>query len=84
MAGKDDFIVDYGLGNIRAFENIYRNLGIRAQVVKSATELLNASKIILPGVGAFDWAMHRLNQSGMAETLSDLVLKQRCQYWVFA
>ena len=26
-------IVDYGLGNIRAFENIYRNLGIRAQVV---------------------------------------------------
>lgn len=70
-------IVDYGLGNIRAFENIYRNLGIRAQVAKSATELSNASKIILPGVGAFDWAMHRLNQSGMAETLSDLVLNQK-------
>ena len=28
-------------------------------------------------MGAFDWAMHRLNQSGMAETLSDLVLNQK-------
>ena len=70
-------IVDYGLGNIRAFENIYRSLGLSASPVKTVDQLSQASKIILPGVGAFDWAMERLKLSGMAETLNDLVLREK-------
>ena len=70
-------IVDYGLGNIRAFENIYRSLGISASSVKTVEQLSQASKIILPGVGAFDWAIERLKLSGMAETLNDLVIKKK-------
>lgn len=70
-------IVDYGLGNIRAFENIYRRLGIPAMPVKSAEQLSEASKIILPGVGAFDWAMQRLHESGMIDPLNDLVQRQK-------
>lgn len=70
-------IVDYGLGNVRAFENIYRRLGIVAHPVTSAEKLAGASKIILPGVGAFDWAMQSLQQSGMLETLNELVLNKK-------
>ncbi|QTN24253.1 imidazole glycerol phosphate synthase subunit HisH [Rhizobacter sp. AJA081-3] len=69
-------IVDYGLGNIRAFSNMYGRLNIEARAVTHADELRGATKIILPGVGAFDHAMQLLQQSGMRETLDDLVLRQ--------
>lgn len=69
-------IVDYGLGNVRAFANIYNRLDIAAMLARSADDLHDASHIILPGVGAFDWAMSRLEQSGMRATLDDLVLRE--------
>ena len=67
-------IVNYGLGNIQAIANIYKRLKIPTGIASSAGELAAAQKIILPGVGAFDWAMTRLDQSGMRELLDDLVL----------
>lgn len=70
-------IVDYGLGNIRAFTNIYKRLNIPVTVAATAGELAKAQKIILPGVGAFDWAMIRLNESGMRSCLDDLVMAQK-------
>jgi glutamine amidotransferase len=71
-------LVNYGLGNIRAFENIYKRLNIPVQVANNASELAGAKKIILPGVGAFDGAMNMLQASGMRECLDDLVLNRRC------
>jgi imidazole glycerol phosphate synthase glutamine amidotransferase subunit len=68
-------IVDYGLGNIRAFLNMYKRLGFEARTARAAGELQGASKLILPGVGAFDHAMQRLQASGMREALDELVLK---------
>ena len=70
-------IVDYGLGNILAFANIYKRLNIPVRVVSNEIELKTAEKIILPGVGSFDWAMTRLNESGMRETLDSLVLEKK-------
>lgn len=70
-------IVDYGLGNVRAFENIYRRLGIAAEPVRTAEELARADRLILPGVGAFDWAMARLTQSGMIDALHQRVLRDQ-------
>lgn len=66
-------IVDYGLGNIQAFVNIYKRLNVPLRVATSAEELAGVDKVILPGVGAFDWAMTRLNESGMRDTLEALV-----------
>ena len=57
-------IVDYGLGNIQAFANIYKRLDIPVTFAREADDLVNATHIVLPGVGAFDWAMERLNESG--------------------
>lgn len=70
-------IVDYGLGNIRAFLNVYRRLNIEARTAESADALRDATRIILPGVGHFDHAMERLQASGMRETLDELVLSKR-------
>ena len=67
-------LVDYGLGNIQAFANIYKRLNIPVAVADTVDELAKATKIILPGVGAFDWAMNRLNESGLRDCLDDLVL----------
>lgn len=67
-------IVDYGLGNIKAFAHVYKTLNISFVIAKQHEDLLIAKKIVLPGVGAFDHAMERLNNSGMRELLDKLVL----------
>ena len=69
-------IVDYGVGNIHAIANIYKRLNIPVRIARTAEELAGAERVILPGVGAFDWAMARLNNSGMRVVLDDLVLSK--------
>lgn len=70
-------IVDYGVGNIQAFMTMFKRLGIDAMRARSVAELGGATRLILPGVGAFDHAMALLNQSGMRAPLEDLVLERR-------
>ena len=70
-------LVGYGLGNIQAFANIYHRLNISVVIASNADQLLGAEKLILPGVGAFDCAMARLNESGMRTRLDELVLHQK-------
>jgi glutamine amidotransferase len=70
-------IVDYGLGNIKAFANVYKRLNIEASYASTPQQLKEAKKIILPGVGAFDHAMHMLNTSGLRGCLDELVLEQK-------
>lgn len=66
-------IVDYGLGNIQAFLNVYKRLNIVAERARTAEELADADKLILPGVGAFDHAMELLDASGMRDALEAMV-----------
>ena len=68
-------LIDYGCGNIQAFAHIYKRLNIPFRVVKSENELANIKKIILPGVGSFDWAMAKLNESGLREELDELLVE---------
>jgi glutamine amidotransferase len=70
-------IIDYGLGNVRAFANVYRNLNIPVIIAKKREDLKEATKLLLPGVGAFDYAMQRLIDSGMRETIDQKVLEDK-------
>ena len=70
-------IVDYGVGNIQAFTTMFKRLGIPAERARTGAELSGATRLILPGVGAFDHAMHLLNQSGMRPQLDGMVLEQK-------
>lgn len=69
-------IVNYGLGNVRAFANVYNRLGKDVRIAHSAGELEGATRLILPGVGSFDHAMHLLECSGMRVMLDHLVLQK--------
>jgi glutamine amidotransferase len=70
-------IVDYGLGNISAFLAAYRTVGVTVFTASTPAELMNATRIILPGVGAFDDAISKLEASGLCQTLTRLVLEER-------
>lgn len=70
-------VINYGLGNISAFTNIFKRLNVEAQVVNNTADLDKSTKIILPGVGAFDHAMSQLNNSGLREKLDYLVLEKK-------
>lgn len=69
-------ILGYGLGNIKAFGNIYRELNIPFVVAEDRATLASADRIILPGVGSFDHAMQRLKASGLYETLTEAVIEK--------
>ena len=70
-------IIDYGLGNVRAFSNIYKSLGIDYRIIQKSEELKDVSKIILPGVGAFDDAMNKFNKSGLRDDVEKMALNQK-------
>lgn len=70
-------LIDYGLGNIRAFTNIYKKLNIPVKIAQRVDDLTDVTKLILPGVGAFDHAMEQLEQSGMRQRLDELVVQNK-------
>jgi glutamine amidotransferase len=70
-------IINYGLGNLSAFVNVYKRLNIDVQLASTVSDLKKASKLILPGVGTFDQAMNKLNLSGLRNDLDELVIKKK-------
>ena len=70
-------ILDYGLGNIQAFLNIYKLLSIDVVKINSPEQFNNVDKIILPGVGSFDWAIEKLYASGLMDGLQKAVIGER-------
>lgn len=67
-------VVDYGVGNIQAFLNVFKRLGVDARRADEPNALVGATRLVLPGVGHFDHAMQRLNDSGMRPRLEEMVL----------
>jgi len=70
-------VVNYGLGNIQAILNIYSRLDIPTCAISSPEEFTKVTHLILPGVGAFDWAMKKLNSSGLRSELDELVISKK-------
>jgi glutamine amidotransferase len=70
-------LIDYGVGNIFAFQNVYKRLDIPTKIAKTSADLNEVEKLILPGVGSFDYAMNQLNNSGMRDRLDELVLVKK-------
>lgn len=69
-------VVDYGVGNIQAFLNMFKRIGVKAVRAHEPAMLLDAKRLILPGVGHFDHAMQKLNDSGLRSSLEQLVLEE--------
>lgn len=70
-------IIDYNMGNFAAIKNMLRKLGHDAIVTSDAEVLKKASKIILPGVGSFDYGIDNLEKLGLIEVLNYKVLEEK-------
>jgi glutamine amidotransferase len=68
-------IINYGSGNVRAISNIYDHLNIKYKIIDKVVDFPSeTTKILLPGVGAFDETMKSLNNSGFRELLDEKVI----------
>lgn len=70
-------IIDYQSGNLGAIVNMFKKLGVKAQIISSPDQMLNATKIILPGIGTFDTGMKNLISGGWLDLLNHNVLVEK-------
>ncbi|MBD0294750.1 MAG: gamma-glutamyl-gamma-aminobutyrate hydrolase family protein, partial [Flavisolibacter sp.] len=73
-------IVDYGIGNLGSIQNMFKKIGIESQIVNQLEKVQKAQKIVLPGVGAFDAAVKKLNASGLRAILEEKALKEKVPF----
>lgn len=64
-------ILDYGLGNLGSISNMLKVIGEKSKITNDVEIIRSSDGIILPGVGAFDAGMTKLNESGLAEVIKD-------------
>ena len=70
-------IIDYGAGNLRSVANAVAKLGYQSRVTSNPDDVLEASAVILPGVGAAQDTMHNLRERGMVEVIRQLISEDR-------
>lgn len=73
----DVSILDYNMGNISSVKRKVEKLGFSCELISSSNEILNAKKLILPGVGHFKKAMTYIKDYGLDKTLNHVVLEKK-------
>lgn len=73
-------IVDYGMGNIGSLINMFRRIGVATDVTGRPEDIARARKILLPGVGAFDAAMARIDTLGLRPVLRQRALEDKIPF----
>ena len=66
-------IIDYGVGNSASIKNMLNRIGYESIITNKASDLESADKLILPGVGAFDAAMNKLEATGLVQVMAEQV-----------
>ena len=64
-------IIDYGAGNLMSVSNALKSLGLPHQISRERETLAACDKLILPGVGAFPYAMKSLREAGLVDFIRD-------------
>ena len=70
-------IVNYGMGNVGSVRNMFKRIGIKAIITDNLDLIEQAKKLVLPGVGAFDTAMERINSTALRSILDYKVINQK-------
>ncbi len=63
-------IIDYGMGNLASVQNMFKRIGAPCEITGDLDKINKAQKILLPGVGAFDAAVQRIDATGLRSLLS--------------
>ena len=70
-------IIDYDAGNIRSVEKAMAKLGQEIWITRDRERIMNADKVILPGVGSFGDAMAHLREYNLVEVIKDVVAEKK-------
>lgn len=70
-------IIDYGAGNVGSIQNMLKRIGHKSVITSNIQDIENATKIILPGVGSFDYGMQQLTERKIIDVLNRKVLDQK-------
>ncbi|MEO0190443.1 MAG: imidazole glycerol phosphate synthase subunit HisH [candidate division WOR-3 bacterium] len=70
-------IIDYGAGNIHSVKNALDFLKFKSCIIKEPKDMRSVDRIILPGVGAFGFAVERLQQTGLFESIIEWLKDNR-------
>ncbi|MBN8696783.1 MAG: imidazole glycerol phosphate synthase subunit HisH [Bacteroidetes bacterium] len=70
-------IIDYGIGNVGSIKNMLKKVGSKSQITSDLNEIKKADKLILPGVGSFDFGMTQLKNSNLISILNQKVLVEK-------
>jgi len=66
-------IINYGIGNLGSVKNMLKKAGIDSLISNQTSDIAQADKLILPGVGAFDYGAVKLRNSGLETIIRDKV-----------
>ena len=66
-------IIDYGMGNLRSVQKAFEKLGTPAEIVTRPDQVRAATKLVLPGVGAFRDAIHELDRLELVEPIREYI-----------
>ncbi|MEX2673629.1 MAG: imidazole glycerol phosphate synthase subunit HisH [Phycisphaeraceae bacterium] len=77
MATSSIGIVDYGMGNLRSVQKAFEKVGAQAEIVREPRQIAESSKLILPGVGAFEDAIATLHQLELVDPILKFVASGR-------
>jgi len=70
-------IINYGMGNLGSIQNMLKKVGVTSKIISSPEECVDATKIILPGVGHFEEGMRVLKENNWIDILNSKVLKDK-------
>lgn len=70
-------IVNYGMGNLGSVLNMFKRIGVASEITGDPEGIARATKLLLPGVGAFDAAMVKIEESGLRNILDQKVLNEK-------
>lgn len=70
-------IIDYDAGNIRSVEKAMAKLSQEVWITRDRERIMNADKVILPGVGSFGDAMAHLREYNLVEVIKDVVAEKK-------
>lgn len=70
-------IIDYGIGNLGSIKNMFKWIKVESEIVSEIAQIEKSSKILLPGVGAFEAAMQKIAESGLKEVLHYKAMEEK-------
>ena len=70
-------IVNYGMGNLGSVQNMFKRIGVPSEISGDPAIIAKSTRLLLPGVGAFDAAMQKIADSGLLTVLNKKVLEDK-------